>query len=229
MKQEGKDTGTPATLSERAYGLLRDDIVAGIFVPGGKLKIDDIRRRYDIGASPIREALSRLASDSLVIAEGQRGFRVAEMSWEDLLDVTETRVLVEGEALEKSIQVGDDHWESICVAAHHRFVLIDKRVREGNVGDLVIWEQANKEFHWALLSVCPRPTLLRLCRQLYDQHDRYRRLSKSHSIGVRDVAAEHKAILDAALKRDAEEAKRLVAEHMQLTAKGLRKLIQPKK
>src|SRR6476661_4624931 len=92
----GLTEGTGAdTLSERAAGILQRDILAGKLPPGSRLAIAELVQHYDIGATPLREGLSRLVSRGLIVAIGQRGFRVAEVSREDLLDITVMRTAVE--------------------------------------------------------------------------------------------------------------------------------------
>src|SRR4051794_41589824 len=87
------------TLSERAASTLQRDILVGKLKPGSRLAITELVRHYDIGATPLREGLSRLVSRGLIVAIGQRGFRVASVSREDLADITRMRVVVEVEAL----------------------------------------------------------------------------------------------------------------------------------
>ena len=80
------------TLIEHAYTRLRDDIVSGQLVPGEKLRVEHLKERYGVSAGTLREAITRLASDALVVTEGQRGFRVAPITIEDLEDITNLRV-----------------------------------------------------------------------------------------------------------------------------------------
>ena len=82
--------GAPKTLADEAFQRIREDIVKSRLKPGDKLQPDHLRALYDIGLSPVREALSRLASDGLAVAEGQRGFFVAPVSIGELLDVAES-------------------------------------------------------------------------------------------------------------------------------------------
>ncbi len=96
------------TLIERTYGQLREDILSGRLAPGEKLLVEHLKLRYEVGAGTMREALSRLVSEAMVVAEGQRGFTVAPISIEDLADVTNVRVAFETEALRSSIRNGDD-------------------------------------------------------------------------------------------------------------------------
>src|ERR1700732_4224508 len=115
-------TEVPATdtLSERAANLVERDIIAGSLAPGARLGIVDLVQRYEIGATPLREGLSRLISRGLIVGIGQRGFRVAEVSREDLLDITRMRTVVEIEALRLAVAQGDDAWEAGIVSALHQ-------------------------------------------------------------------------------------------------------------
>src|ERR1700676_3357233 len=108
------------TLSERAANLVERDIIAGDLVPGARLGIVDLVQRYEIGATPLREGLSRLVSRGLIVAIGQRGFRVASVSREDLFDITRMRVVIEVEALRLAMGGGGDAWEAGILAALHQ-------------------------------------------------------------------------------------------------------------
>ena len=108
------------TLAELAYHQLRTDILEGRHAPNSKLRIDALRELYGMGATPLREALSKLSAQGLVNAEGQRGFSVAQTSIQQLLDVTRSRVWVESIALRAAIANGNRDWEAEIVAAEYR-------------------------------------------------------------------------------------------------------------
>ena len=96
------------------------DIIAGDLAPGARLGIVDLVQRYEIGATPLREGLSRLISRGLIVGIGQRGFRVADVSREDLEDITQMRTVIEVEALRLAIARGDDAWEAGILSALHQ-------------------------------------------------------------------------------------------------------------
>ena len=204
------------TIAERAYRLLRDDIIAGDLAPGLKLKIEMLRQRYGLGAAPIREALARLSSDHLVRLEGQRGCEVVPMSVADARDVGHVRKMLEAEALRISIANGDDAWEADVIAAFHRLESIERKINQG-IDDLAEWEKRNKQFHVALVAACDSPWLFRLRRQVFDQHERYRRLSRVRTVRTRDISLEHRALFEAALDRDIEKAVTVIGAHIQGT------------
>lgn len=213
----------PATQADEAYQQIRNGIIHGELPAGEKLRIESLRKHYGIGPTPLREALNRLASDGFVSAEGQRGFTVTPLTIEDLEDVTQMRVLLENRALERSIERGDDDWEARLVAAFHRLRKIeaDQPLEERNPDE---WERRNAEFHDALIGACRSRWLRRFAGILYDQHRRYRHLARAHLQG-RDVHAEHLAIYEAALERDAKKACAANERHIMATIETLRDLI----
>ena len=209
----------PSTLASRVYEQIRRDILRLALAPGQKLLLEQLKERYDVGLSPLREALSRLASDRLVVSEDQRGFRVAPVSTEDLIDLTRLRQWLESMALRMAIENGDDDWEADLVSAFHR--LSKASLRDAREPRFLseTWETRHREFHRALVAACGSPRLLQLRDTLYDQSDRYRRLAVASKYDERDIFSEHKGIFDAAIRRDADAACRLLEAHLDLTAK----------
>ena len=201
------------TLVESSYNRIRSDIIAGKLAPGSKLRIEELRGGYKIGASPLREALNRLAGEGFVTVEEQRGFRVAPVSPDDLRDLSRMRVMLECEALRESIKGGSDDWEANLVAAYHRLQKAEQYFGK----DLVEWEQRNDEFHEALVAACTSSWLLRLRHVLYEQHKRYRFIAILSQQEGRDVHREHHDILEATLARDIEAACRATELHIHYT------------
>lgn len=205
------------TFTEIVYKKLRSDIVAGTHSPGNKLKIESLSKLYKIGASPVREALSRLASEGFVNNEGRRGFNVAPISVEDLVEVTETRLLIELKALEKSIINGGEKWESEVVASFYQL----SKVEDLNAcNDIDVWEERNRNFHIALISACESNWLLKFFNIMYDQHKRYRNIALTlQKKSTRNLHLEHRNIYEAALKRDVKKALEEAENHIVRTAK----------
>ena len=200
----------PATFAERAFNLLHADILSAKLRPGEKMHVEKLRETYGVGATPLREALSKLSSLDLVTAEGQRGFRVAPVSIENLLDVTKTRAWIESIALRAAIASGDRSWEAEILAAAHRL----KGCRKSDGESLSdAWYRENREFHDALVAPCNSPQMMAFRVQLYDLSDRYRRLSVQNGLAGRDFDAEHQLIMDAALARDADTAVAHTVDH----------------
>jgi len=214
------DAQGPTTLAERGHRLLRAGIICGRHPPATRLRIEDLRETYAMGASPLREALNRLAAEGFVVAIGQRGFRVAPVSVEDLRDITRVRILLETEALTESIRCGDDAWEARVVAAFHRL----SKLHLHDAGAFSDYEPCNHEFHEALVAACRSPLLLRYRAAVYDQHRRYRSLSLHTPHPARDLQREHRAIFEAALGRDAPGACAATGRHIRGTAERIERL-----
>jgi len=211
------DITTPRTLAERAYLSLRSDVICGKLAPGEKLRVEHLKDQYQVGASTLREALSLLVSDALVSAEGQRGFRVAPISLTDLEDVTNTRVMLETEALRQSIRRGDDDWELALTASYERLTSTE------NTGPGAVpleWELRNKKFHEALISAYDSPWTKYLLAILYRHGERYRninwRLTVAH-VTDRNVHEEHEEIYLAAVNRQEARAALALEAHVRIT------------
>lgn len=205
------------TLSSMALNRLREEIVRGDLTPSAKLRIKDLTQRYGIGPSPLREALSRLVGDGLVTVEEQKGFRVAPISLEHMLDVAEARQVVEVDAFRLAMERGDDEWEARIVGAFHRL----KRATAQRLSDMEgrsdEWEPFHKAFHGALIAACGIHSLTEFCQSLYDQATRYRYLLFKHDIPGDRLVDEHQQLMDAALERDIERGCDLLGRHMRLT------------
>lgn len=212
------------TDTERAFNALRRAILHGDHAPDEKLKMEELKARYGLGASPLREALARLTSERLVAFNGGRGFRVTGVSVEDLQEIAAIRKLLEGAALRESIANGGDEWEAGIVAAFHRLGAAEKRVLE-DANAMDECETRNREFHQSLMAAANSERLNQLAADMYDQHERYRRLSRLERSPTRNVHEEHRAIMDSALERNADLATRLNDEHINKTTERVSQMI----
>jgi DNA-binding GntR family transcriptional regulator len=206
------------TQSDRVFGAVRAEILGCRLLPGSKLRINEIAEQSDVSLGAVREALSRLGAEGLVVAESQKGFRVAPLSADDFRDLTDARVEIEKLTLARSIARGDLEWESQLVAAWHRLSRTPEQLNDNRRLYSDEWSAAHREFHRALVAACGSEKLLNIRAQLYEQAERYRRCSGVVSEKERDVAAEHKRLFDATIARDAAAAIREMGEHLSLTA-----------
>jgi DNA-binding GntR family transcriptional regulator len=204
--------GAPATVGEKAWSRLREDILSGRLAPRQKLRLDALRGEYGVGLSTLREVLNRLVTEGLVLAEGQRGFEVSSVSREGLAEVAELRLLVENSAIAASFRDGDVDWEARVVAAYHRLKATEDRMEAADTSATDDWKRYDWEFHQALISACGSPVLMQVHGSVFDKYLRYQRLALSFRRGV--AAAEHNALLTHALERDAEAAQRVLAAHL---------------
>jgi DNA-binding GntR family transcriptional regulator len=214
MKTAGKTT----TIAGETYSSLRSMILSGELRPGLRMRTAELQDRFDVSLSTVREALSQLSSEGLVIAEAHRGYTVAPISADDLRDLTRVRIEVEKLCLTWAIEQGDVEWESRVISASHR---LSKTFRA--VGGTLAsqgWTLAHDEFHSALVSACGSSRLLQIRQSLYEQSERYRKLERT--LGRRrNPDLEHAKIVDATLARDAPRAIRLMSAHITLTADNI--------
>src|SRR3954453_14269420 len=192
------------SISEKAYRQIRADIVFGKLNPGDKLKLDRLREDYHASVGTLRELLSRLVSEGLVIAEGQRGFEVAPISAQNLREIAALRLLLESHALRQSFHAGDMDWEGRVVSAYHKLSAIEKKLLGGERADPEIWKRYDWEFHHALISACGSNALLETHAPVYDKYLRYQMIA---GVFRGEIAAhEHRKLMDCALSRDSKAA-----------------------
>ena len=208
------------TRADGIYRELRADILSGRLCPGQRLPFAELCRRYDVSIGVLREVLPRLTEQGLVSAEPQIGFRVMSVSEDDLVNLTEARILIETLVLRQSIEVGELTWESAVLAAHHTLARTPLRTEngEGNTG----WLEAHARYHETLLAASPNQRLRTIANSLRDTGELYRVWAHSGAAGKqRDVAREHQRILEATLARDVDRAADELSSHIQGTTKLL--------
>lgn len=198
--------------------------MTGRLTPGKPINIKDVQQEFGVGISAVREALCQLAADGLVVAEEQLGFRAAPVSERDLADLTSARVQIETFAIRDAIAHGDVTWEAHILAEFHK--LSQSRRRDGENPRIIgaTYRAQHKAFHDALVAACSSQWILRFRSTLHDHSERYRQLAVSYNDQPRDLNAEHKAIVDATLARNADLAAELIAEHVNETARILLRL-----
>lgn len=222
-----KDASTPAaTLGEQVFSQLRRDLKANQFKPDERLKFDRMSEIYGAGTAPLREALARLSESGLVVQVGQKGFRVAPVSLEDLEDVIETRRNLEVRAAQDAVENGSEEWEAALVASFHRFAKVAS-VKPTGAEARALWEERHTDFHRALLAGCKSRWTRQLWSIVFDQAERYRRSAIEMGHWSEDELADHKALLDAALARDAARLGALLHKHIGVSAERLLRHLGP--
>jgi DNA-binding GntR family transcriptional regulator len=204
---------SPVTRGEEVYDVLRAELLNGMLNPGDKLRMVELALRFSVSQSVVREGLTRLAEQGLVVATPQRGFRVRELSVEDVVGLTESRVEIESVALRLAVERGDVRWETEIVAAHHlleRTPVVDD---DGNYREE--WGVRHRNFHQALTAGCNNARLSGVVLGLRDSAELYRRWWWSLAdTGQRDLEAEHRQLKDLMLARDADGAVEALTSHI---------------
>jgi len=204
--------------SDEIYTLIYNDILDCVLKPGQRLHIQELAEKYGATLSPVREALSKLTATELVVAIAQKGFRVAEISLDDLYDIYRTRVAIEQIALKLSIEQGDDSWEAELLKAYHRLEQFEKKSKMDTMSEYEEWEKRHKAFTLALMSGCNLSHLLRIHEKIYTQTERYRRMWIKAALATQKhlaFAAKQKPIMQAALARDTQSAQDFLSRHFE--------------
>ncbi len=225
---EDMETIESPSQAEHAYRRLRGEILHGELMPGERLRAADLHTRFQLGLTPIREALMRLASENLVEVETNRGSRVRETSRRELSDIMHSRRAIERLCMEEAIAAGDANWEADILAAMHLLSRAPTPLSPQDRETARAWEESHRRFHFSLISACTSQWLLRFWNTLADHSERYRKMRLLHLqeiSGTRDVNAEHADIMDAVLARDIARATALIDAHLQATESAVARLL----
>ncbi|MDN2580950.1 GntR family transcriptional regulator [Aquibium sp. ELW1220] len=204
------------SMTSRTYDRLRHAIITARYRPGERLRIDALKEEFDASLGAVREALARLTSEGLVTAEPQRGFSVSLISRQDLIDLTQARIVIETTCVESSIANGNLAWEGRVLSVAHQLSRLTLSIGKVSA-DTETWHRYHERYHDEIASACTNSWWLRLRKQLFVQSERYRRLSGPFAEYDRDIDAEHRAISAAVLARDGPRAKTLLADHLRVT------------
>src|SRR5690606_5374285 len=207
------------TVAEQATARLLNDLITGVFEPGENLRMEKLKQRYSVGASPLREALARLVSLGFVTAESHRGFRAAPLSRADIEDITLVRQSLEATALTRCLELAGDEWEVGLVAALRRLALVCSRPPTEHEERVRAIDRAHWLLHRAIVAACHSPRLLELQERYYQQAWRYRRRSL-HLLAASpmdEFVREHEILVQTLLERDPVHAVQALRDHLALT------------
>jgi DNA-binding GntR family transcriptional regulator len=204
------------------YDDLRRRLITGGFVPGQKLKPDELRGAYGCSINTLREVLLRLSSAGLVTFLDQRGFRARESSSRHQHELTQMRILLEQEGCALSMRNGGLEWEARITAAHHKLSHIEARIAASGAVEPVLdtWCAAEWEFHDTLISACGSDLMRQTHASIYDQF-RQQLVTRERNYGYfPENVPEHLRIVEAALARDETLCRRRIHEHLARNLQG---------
>lgn len=199
---------------------IREDIVQCVLLPSDRMRVEALRKRYTSSIGTLREALSVLVSDGLVTLEEGRGFSVAPVSRDDLLDIVEMRIDLECRGVRDSIRQGNDAWEARVLTTFHMLSKVEDATASQPKLPQPVWTERHRDFHEALVSACSSPRVLQFRKVLFDQAHRYRRLSMTFRQAPKQVG-EHRLLMEAAIRRDEAQACQLIESHIRSTAQNI--------
>lgn len=208
---------TSMSLSERAHHEIRRMIVRLELAPGAVVRDDELQARLGLGRTPIREALQRLERDQFVTVIPRRGVFVSGVDVSELALLYETRATLEPYAMRLACARGTNStWERIAevlqratpTSSPDELIDIDRRCRE------LVWEAADNRFLTATLDM------------LYAQSERLWHLYLGDVADLHLMIDEHRAILTALRKGQADRAAKLIEAHMRNFDEQIRNAVQ---
>jgi DNA-binding GntR family transcriptional regulator len=197
------DAGLMPSRTARVLEIIRNAILSGELAPGTALVEQELAAQLGVSKTPVREALKTLEGTGLVVMVPYRGATVRELMRGDAVAIYDLRLLLEPEAVHRSVTAGAD----LSGAAEW---LRRARAAAGNADR----SMANREFHRQLYAGCGNPLLVATLDGLRDRTALVSAASWAKSATWEAEAAEHEAILAAAQAGDAEAARRLTADHV---------------
>jgi len=213
-----QQNGRSRTLVERARDVLRDDILSGKLRPGERVHLNDAATRLGVSPGPVREALRALASEGLVVPLSQRGYRVTEVSIEDLNDTYRLRQILDPLAVSLAVphltrpQIDEisDAFEKLASAFENN--------------DWAGISHHHRRFHFGIYNACGSPWLIRILAMLWDNSARYQRISAYGRGSHEERKDEHRQILLACSAGDAERASLLMRDHLARTERAVERI-----
>lgn len=212
-------TSRAPTAQEAALSALRAAISTRELVPGQQIVQERLSEQLGISRVPLREALKVLEGEGQVVYAPHRGYFVAELSLGDLVEVYRIRDLLESEAVRVGVaDVGEDDVARIAG-------LVADWEAAAQADDLAAMTAANRDLHFAIIATCGMPRLIRMIRVLWDATDAYRAAYYVDSSSRRNVTREHRAILAAVRKRQADTVTTLLREHRERAVQRLTEVL----
>ena len=202
-----------ATISDRVMCQIRHDILCGEFEAGQKLILSELKERYQVGGTPLREAMVQLSWQKYVKMEPQKGFWVADVSLDELRGILKARLALGHVALKDAIKKGDEAWELQVLTAFHKLNRLDP---ESALFDYDEWELRHKEFHLSLVACEGSEFILDMISNVYDQQERYRHFLLNANLSPEKQYhdnGEHEALMKAVLSRNVELSCQLLKDH----------------
>lgn len=212
MKLKATDIARMASASDVVFEALREAISSGDIGEGETLRQDHIARLFNVSRIPVREALTRLEEQGLVVTRRYKGAVVSTLSVEEIREIFEFRALLEPEVLRQAVPLMNA--QVLEAAARCAEAFADE-------ADSARWGELNRAFHSSLYEASGRGYFLQAISAAFDRVERYTRAQLALTDGMERARREHAAILAACVAGDGEAAAGLTREHILGAAQSL--------
>lgn len=196
------------SLVNEAYNRIRDAIFSNAMPPGFQETEGELAARLGMSRTPVREAVVRLETEGLVEFRPRRGMRVLPLAPEDVRDIYDLLICLEGQAVERLIE--NEPTDTQVAKLEGAIADMDKALSQD---DLERWASADERFHRLLFEFCGNQRLVKTAEIFWGQGHRARMIFLRLRPKPVKSSAEHRAIVAAICRRDIEVARRSVQEH----------------
>lgn len=211
------------TLAGATVQAIRERILSGAYAEGEPLRQDALAEELGVSRIPVREALRQLEVEGLVTFSPHRGAVVSSLSTADIEELFDLRALIESDLLRRAVPA--------LAAADFAQAdeVLDAFADAFRARDVALWGKLNWRLHSTLLAAAGRPRALGLAENLHHHSDRYARMQLALTHGETRANEEHRAIVAAARRRDAERAARLMRAHITNAGRSLVKFLRARR
>jgi len=213
-------TRRAVTAQEAALAGLREKIRSGLYAPGQRIDQRKAATEFECSIVPVREALKTLEAEGQVSYAPQRGYFVADLDADELLEIYWIRALLEDDAVRRAVPAIDANGVRVLN------LLIEECEEAAAAGLVTEMIAADRRLHFTLYAASGMPRLVGLLRMLWDSTDRYRAQYYMDPAQRERVQAEHRAIIEAVAAGDADEAVRLLRAHRAHAVESVQKRLE---
>jgi len=211
-------TRRKASMADRVYEALKDDIFEFRLLPGDKFSEGDVGTRLDASRTPVREALYRLQREGYVEVLFRSGWRVKPLDFEQIEDLYDLRITLEKAAIHKICELPEEPSAIRTLVA----IWNPDHPSERAVGSTV--RALDESFHCDLVAAAGNREMTRIHREISDRLRIIRRLDFTRNDRVDATYLEHAQILDAIRRGDAQTAADDLARHIRISQKAVKEI-----
>ncbi len=213
------DTSPSASQTDVFYANLRNELLAGAFPSGERLKTAHLSARYGVSLSVVREALTRLASEGLTVASSRRGFCAAGISVAQIEQQADAMREIEAICLRRSIAAASREWQERVESSFARLVATPVHDARADPAISNAFSENYAAFRDALVSACDNTVLLDARARLRALGVRHESICIQLGAQSRNAVEDHRPLLEAALARDSKRAVRLLSARISANAR----------
>lgn len=201
----GPATTAHASVSERIYLALRQEIMRCEIAPGATLDAASIARQYEVSKTPVRDAMQKLAADGLVTILPRSGYRVAAITFQAVHEILDLRAAIGPHAARQAARYATP----ADIAALRQ--IVSEYAAPLDVGTM---QQVARRFHIAIARCSRNKRIVALSESLFDELERLLRFAIDFSVKTGEHSEEHTALVDAIEAGDGEQAAAIEAAHI---------------